>query len=234
MATAAPEDLTRWIARLFREPALLRMGHNQRADDLNLGLGWLYYALGRLVHPRRVVVIGSYRGFVPLLLARACQENVEDGEVVFIDPSLVDDFWKDTDRVREWFGGFGLTNVRHFAMTTQEFVETDAYRALGEIGILFVDGYHTAEQARFDWRSFEGLLAPHGFALFHDSMIRRPSKIYGAEHAYDISVRDLIEELARDPALQTFDVPFGTGVTLVRKLGPESAEPFLEGRQALP
>src|SRR3954469_18532160 len=100
MATADPEDLTRWIARLFREPALLRMGHNQRADDLNLGLGGLYYALARLVHPQRAVVIGSYRGYVPLLLARASQENAEDGEVIFIDPSLVDDFWKDADRVR--------------------------------------------------------------------------------------------------------------------------------------
>ena len=53
------------------------MGHNQRAEDLNLGLGWLYYGLARLIHPKSAVVIGSYRGFVPLLLGRALRDNVE-------------------------------------------------------------------------------------------------------------------------------------------------------------
>ena len=113
------EDPTAWIARLFESPGLLSMGHNQRADDLNLGLGWLYYALGRTVRPRRAVVIGSYRGFVPLVLAKALRDNREPGEVTFIDPSLVDDFWKDPETTRAYFRGFDLENIRHFGMTTQ-------------------------------------------------------------------------------------------------------------------
>lgn len=227
-------NLTEWIDRLFKHPGLLRMGHNQRAEDLNLGLGWLYYGLARLVHPHSAIVIGSYRGFVPLLLGRAIQDNLEPGEVTFIDPSMVDDFWNDPETVRAYFRGFGLENIRHFLMTTQQFVETEAYRRLGEIGLLFIDGYHSEEQARFDYHAFGGLLAPRGIALFHDSMVLRQSEIYGAERAYGIRVKDFIDQLKRDPGLQLFDVPFGTGVTLLRKAGGASSEPLLEGLQARP
>lgn len=222
-------ELTRWIARLYAHPGLLRMGHNQRAEDLNLGLGWLYYALGRIVRPEHAVVIGSYRGFVPLVLARALGDNSERGHVTFIDPSLVDDFWADARAVAEYFRTFGVENLRHFPMTTQAFVESEAYRALGSIGLVFVDGYHSEEQARFDYSAFVSRLAPRGVVLFHDSMQVRRSEIYGAERAYDVRVKTFIDELKRSPELQLFDLPFGTGVTLLRKLGPENEEPLLEG-----
>ena len=42
------QPLDAWIADLFRHPELLRMGHDQRSEDLNLGLGWLYYGLARV------------------------------------------------------------------------------------------------------------------------------------------------------------------------------------------
>jgi predicted O-methyltransferase YrrM len=227
-------DLTDWIARLYERPELLRMGHNQRAADLNLGLGWIYYALARVIRPRRAVVIGSYRGFVPLLLGRGFHDNLEPGEVTLVDPSMVDDFWKDEDSVRDHFRFFGLENVRHFKMTTQEFVQTEDYRRLTEIGLLFIDGYHSEEQARFDYESFEGRLGVYGLTLFHDSMITRNSEIYGSDKAYQIRVKYLIDELAHDPGLQVFDLPFGTGLTLVRKLTSASPEPLLEGLQARP
>src|SRR5207302_8700235 len=72
-----------WIARLFSDRNLLRMGHAQRAEDLNLGLGWLYYGLARVIRPAQVVVVGSFRGFVPLILGKALADNSEGGEVVF-------------------------------------------------------------------------------------------------------------------------------------------------------
>jgi predicted O-methyltransferase YrrM len=207
------------------------MGHNQRREDLNLGLGWLYYALGRLVRPRHAVVIGSFRGFVPLVLARACSDNTETGEVVFIDPSMVDDFWKEPGTVREHFAAHGLDNVTHFRMTTQEFVTTEKYRGLDEVGLLFVDGFHSSDQARFDYRAFETLLAPRAIAMFHDSMIERPSSIYGTDKTYDIEVRRFIDELKQEEGLQVFDLPFGTGLTLVRRVDGAADEPLLEGLQ---
>ena len=207
-----------WIERLFEHPDLVRMGHHQRTEDQNLGLGWLYYAIGRILRPRRAVVIGSWRGFVPLVIAKALADNAEPGEVVFIDPSLADSFWTDADRVRAWFGRFDIGNISHFRMTTQEFVASEHYRSLGAVGLVFVDGLHTREQAKFDYESFAPLLAPRGMAMFHDSMVVRDDKVYGGENAYRMGVRDYVEELKADPALQLFDMPFGsTGLTLLRK-----------------
>src|ERR1043166_8301424 len=98
-----------WISKLFDYHDLTRMGHLQRVEDANLGLGWIYYALARVIRPKQVVVIGSYRGFVPLVLGRALADNLNGGEVVFIDPSFVDDFWKDEQAVREHFARFEVT-----------------------------------------------------------------------------------------------------------------------------
>lgn len=213
-----------WISRLFEQPDLLRMGHSQSAADENLGLGWLYYAFGRVLRSRLAVVIGSWRGFAPLIIGKALQDNIEPGEVIFIDPSFVDDFWTDADRVREYFKSFGVKNIRHFRMTTQEFVTTPDYRALGKIGLLFIDGRHTEEQASFDYDAFEGLLEPRGLVMLHDSMIVRPDKVYGAENAYGMSVKYFVDRLKNDPSLQLLDLPFGsTGMTLLRKLDGESS-----------
>jgi predicted O-methyltransferase YrrM len=227
------DGLGEWIAELYSQPEMLLMGHNQRADDLNLGLGWLYYALGRLLHPARVVVIGSYRGFAPLVLAKALSDNVEDGSVVFIDPSMVDEFWTEPAAVQQHFAALGATNIEHHQMTTQEFVTTETYSTLGEIGLLFVDGYHSAEQARFDYEAFRDRLTPRSFVLFHDSMSERESTIYGSDKKYTLSVRRFIDELKGDASLQVLDVPFGTGLTMVRKTTGHDM-PLTEGMPARP
>jgi predicted O-methyltransferase YrrM len=206
-----------WIAELFAEPQLLRMGHAQRKADLNLGLGWLYYALGRIVRPATAVVIGSFRGFAPLVLARALADNGEGGRLHFIDPSLVDDFWRDPVAVQRYFGSHGVTNVDHHGMTTQQFVASDAYRDLLAPGLVLVDGYHTADQARFDFEAFADKLAPQGIILLHDSVWRQSSPMYGPGREYVRNVVDFVDELKSDAAWQLFDVPFGEGLTLVRR-----------------
>jgi hypothetical protein len=63
-----PEE---FIRRLFSDPEMLRMGHLQQRQDLNLRLGWMYYALGRIIGPSRAVVIGSLRGFAPSVIAKS-------------------------------------------------------------------------------------------------------------------------------------------------------------------
>jgi predicted O-methyltransferase YrrM len=211
------EPLREWIARLLDDKDLRGQGHAQRASDQNLGLGWIYYGLARLIRPRTVVVIGSLRGFAPLVLGRALAENSEGGTVWFVDPSLVDDFWTDPQRVAAHFAHYGLRNIRHVAKTTQEFVTTSAYRDLAEIGILLVDGYHTHEQARIDHEAFAGKLLPDGIVLFHDSTQIVSSGIYGEDRRYDHTVVQYMDELKRDPPLQVLDLPVDSGLTLVRR-----------------
>lgn len=206
-----------WTRQLLADPAMARMGHGQRADDANLGLGWVYYGLARALRPRSVVVIGSWRGFVPLVFARALADNLEGGEVVFIDPSLVDDFWSDAARVGAHFLRFGVANIRHHRATTQEFTESTAYRELGEVGMLFIDGLHTAEQARFDYEAFRDRLAPGALVLFHDTLRVRTSRIYGDDKPYEHRVKDFVEQLRADPALELLSLPVGDGLTLLRR-----------------
>jgi predicted O-methyltransferase YrrM len=213
------ESMKDWIQTLFESPDLLRMGHHQRAEDANLGLGWLYYALGRILRPAKVVVIGSFRGFAPLIFSKALADNSEGGQVWFIDPSLVDDFWKDPPAVQNFFGGFGASNIEHFLMTTQQFVTTERYRSMGDVGIVFVDGYHSEEQARFDYEAFASHLSPQGIVLFHDSVRVRTSRMYGPDHLYEHRVKCFVDTLKNDSALQVFDLPFADGVTLVRSAG---------------
>ncbi|MGR8981644.1 MAG: class I SAM-dependent methyltransferase, partial [Gammaproteobacteria bacterium] len=92
-----------WIKNLFKNSDMLRMGHCQSLDDLNLGMGWLYYSFARLIKPKIIVVIGSLRGYAPIIFAKALQDNNQGGKVLFIDPSLADDFWKNPDKVTKHF-----------------------------------------------------------------------------------------------------------------------------------
>lgn len=216
-----PSDLSAWIDRLFEMEEMAQMGHAQRTTDRNLGLGFLYYGLARVVRRRTAVVIGSYRGFVPLVLARALSDNVEGGEVVFIDPSMVDDFWRDASAVADHFRSFGQTNIRHSPMTTQEFASSTAFANLEDVGIVFVDGYHTAEQSEFDFQTLLPKLAPGGFFLFHDSTRRRISRIYGPDKAYEHTVKLFMDQLKQDAEFQVMDFPFDDGLTVVRRLEGE-------------
>jgi hypothetical protein len=218
-----------YIRNLFADPEMLRMGHAQRLPDLNLGLGWLYYALGRVIRPARAVVVGSYRGFVPSVIARALLDNTEGGEVWFIDPSLADEFWRAPANVTDTFRRLGTPNVRHHLNTTQEFVATEAYAGLSEVGLVMIDGYHSAEQARFDYLAFVDKLSAGAVVLFHDSIERRSSSFYGEDSKYEHTVCLLMERLKKTPGLEVLTLPFASGLTLVRGR-PESLqwinEPF--------
>ena len=206
-----------WIARLFESQDMLKMGHCQRFEDANLGMGWLYYGLVRLIRPKNVVVIGSYRGFTPLIFGKALLDNVEGGTVSFVDPSFVDVFWKNANAVQDHFHHFGVTNIEHHLMTTQQFVESDSYRALEEVGIIFIDGYHSEEQARFDYEAFAHLVSPDGVVLLHDSVRVDEAVIYGPEKVYQRRVKYFVDDLKKDSRLQVFDLPWANGLTFVRR-----------------
>lgn len=205
-----------FIRRLYADPQMLRMGHAQRKQDLNLGLGWIYYALARAMCPTTAVVVGSYRGFVPAVLGKALLDNLEGGEVVFVDPSYVDDFWQDPAQVNGHFASLGTSNVSHYRYSTQEFIATERYKTLSNVGLVMIDGYHTAEQARFDYLAFLGKLSDQAVVLFHDSVRARTSMIYGEDKPYEQTVYLLIERLQNTPGLEVFTLPFGQGISLVR------------------
>jgi len=209
---------TDWLEKVFSHPELMMMGHGQRLEDRNLGLGWLYYALVRLLRPRTAICIGSWRGFVPIILGQGLKDNNEGGKVVFIDPSMVDDHWTDSNRTQAWFAELGQDNIQHYRMTTQEFLISDAFKNLGSVDLLFVDGFHSEEQARFDHEAFEPLLSEGAMILFHDSVRKITSYMYGPEKHYEHTVVDYIDKLKLRDDLQVMDFSCDQGVTLVQRV----------------
>lgn len=198
---------------ILSHPELTKMGHAQSPN--NLGLGWFYYAIARLIEPKVTVVIGSYRGFVPIILGQVSNKTH------FIDPSLVDDFWKQPQQ--EYFKKFGA-NVEHFLGTTQEFVRTDEYKRLTQVDLLFVDGMHTKEQAKFDYEAFERFFDNKSVALFHDSVRIRQSKIYGEPYTH--TVKEYMDDLKKDKSLQVLFLPYGDGITMVCSNYDSNYHPF--------
>lgn len=197
---------------ILQLPKLREAGHGADLSRRDLGLGWLYYALVRMYQPARAVVIGSWRGFVPVVVGHALQEN-GGGELIFIDPSMADAHWKDPDRVRDFFGGFGLAAiVHHYCMTTQDFVRTPIYETLRDVGFLFVDGMHTREQARFDHMAFADKLLPGAPVLFHDSRSRMTSTFYREPYVH--AVHEYIAELRTADTHDVVDFPLAMGVAL--------------------
>ncbi len=152
-----------------------------------------------------------------MVLAKGLMDNAEDGRVTFIDPSMVDDFWSDAEKTKSWFTSFGLDNIDHYRCTTQEFVQTEAYKQLPSLGVIFVDGFHSAEQARFDHEAFMHLLEPNGCVFFHDGVRKKNSEIYGSDRAYVHTVCDYIEELRLSPELQVYDFSLADGVAMVSR-----------------
>lgn len=206
-----------WIERLLAEPQLCGMGHAQRPEAADLGLGWLYHALVRIERPAQVVCIGSWRGFAPLVLGRALLDNGDGGRLLFIDPSLVDDFWRDPSRVQAWFTRFGVPDIEHHGLTTQAFVDSPRFATLGPVGLLFIDGLHTAEQARFDHEAFATKLTPGAPVLFHDGVRHRRSRLYGDDRAYEHGVVDYLRELARQGTHDLLPFEQGSGVVVARR-----------------
>lgn len=203
------------IEAMARDPELWGMGHGQHMESHDLGLGWTYYGLTRTLRPRLVVVIGSWRGFVPLLIGHAIQENGDSGRVLFIDPSYVDDQWKD-GRASPYFASYGVTCIEHRLQTSQQVISDPGFSEL-DVDLLFIDGLHTEEQCRLEFESFFPRLTPGSITLFHDSHSQISSGIYGDDNRYDHTTWRYIEELRNRPDLQVFDLAIDQGITLVQR-----------------
>lgn len=190
------------------------------AGEAAFGLGWLYYALVRLYRPKKLVCIGSGRGFVPIVLAKALRDS-GCGSLDFIDPSLDDDFWKHSEFVSDWFERFGVEKfIRHHLQTTEEFSRTEYFKSLENIDFLFIDGRHFYESVRFDFEVFRSKVLPFGLVLFHDSFSRSVNPRWSGPRKFLLELKD-------DPDFQIFDFPFGAGLTLLGKRHAFSGESYL-------
>lgn len=193
----------------------------------DLGLGWLYYAFVRSLRPATVVSIGSGRGFVPILLAKAMADLHADGPIIFVDPSFDDDFWLDAAAVQRWFAGFEVDKyIRHRLLTTEQFAATDEFARLPPIDFLFVDGGHFYDTVRTDYDLLVPKLAANATVMLHDTVSR------SANPAWSGPRRVLLESVRHDQSWQALDLPFGAGVTILRREPTQSTREYFDGLRA--
>ena len=180
-------------------------------DQADLGFGFIYYALARILKPEQVVVVGSYRGFSVVCTALGLIHN-RKGRLHFVDAAVVDDFWTDPKRVRRHFRSFGVdSRVTLHQMTSKQWLEKErGSRGRPFIDLLLLDGDHSFRGASFDYRRVGRLVKAGGYILLHDSFV-------GGVGKTEWAVADFLSTLGVDlfEAL-TFEV--AQGLTIIKKL----------------
>lgn len=156
------------------------LGHNERARDLNLGFGFIYYGVVRALRPKHILVICSGYGFSVVCLALGIKDN-GTGQLNFVDPScsLTKDgpfktlggrgSWNDAEEVHRHFQRFGVDDViRHHRMTSQELFPDYEQLGLPRIDVAFVDGNHSYESVRYDFTEVLKRSHRNTYVFLHD------------------------------------------------------------------
>ncbi len=208
------------------------LGHNEDAETLNIGFGFLYYGLVRALRPRHLVVIGSGYGFSVVCLALGLRDNGA-GALSFVDPSYSmlkhgplhtvggTSQWDDPRGVREHFRRFGVEHiVTHFKLTSSEFFASYAQRRLPTIDLAFIDGNHSYAAVRSDFLAALRYSRRNSYLLLHDT------NIYVRELVRHAGVRRWLKAVSREKErFEVVDFPFSSGVALVRVLSDGPWEP---------
>ncbi|MBU1326774.1 class I SAM-dependent methyltransferase [Patescibacteria group bacterium] len=153
-------------------------GHNSNTTQYFLGFGLIHYALVRNSRPKRILCVGSRKGFIPAILALACKDNGV-GHVGFVDAGYGPEeptkhwsgvrFWKHMDPAKH-FGKLGVSSyITTHVMTTKEFA-----RRFPDITYqyIYIDGDHSYEGVKLDYELFWPKLDRHGCMVFHDVVAR--------------------------------------------------------------
>jgi hypothetical protein len=201
------------------------LGHNEEPENCNLGFGFIYYGMVRAVRPNHVVVIGSGFGFSVVCLALGLKDNGH-GKLSFVDPSY-DVFkdglfktvggrgkWNEPEKVSNHFRQFNVDGiVSHYKCLSDEFFQNYEGVGLPKIDVAFVDGNHSYENVKGDFLNTLMHSHKNTYIFLHDT------NIYLRELVRHSGVKRWLNTIAREKELfQTIDLPFSSGVAIVRVL----------------
>jgi predicted O-methyltransferase YrrM len=218
------------IQRILKEAKPL--GHYAKSKNGNLGFGFLYYGLVRVLRPRHVLVIGSGYGFSVVCLALGLKDN-NQGRLSFIDPSYSlmkngpfhtvggQSNWDDPQKVRDRFARFGVEDrVTHYKRRSDQFFPDYGRLGLPPIDLAFIDGNHAYKEVRYDFLEVSTRAPKNGYIFLHDT------NIYIREALGHAGVQRFLRELKQAPDFfEIVDFPFSSGVALVRLLQDTAWKP---------
>lgn len=201
----------------------------QRESLHDLGFGWVYLGLARLLQPQKALVIGSGRGFAAACIGLGMKSRPE-AQVTLVDPGYrdwaveggtdkADGFWEnEVQAVQHFQAHLGLSNVKLLRMQSDEAFLRFAAEPV-RFDLILIDGEHSYIQALADLRHAEQCLNTGGIILAHDSCCPQWPGVALALEALTIAC----------PWLETLSLPCYPGLTLIKK-----REPFIHLRTATP
>lgn len=173
----------------FQADEASHQGNTAQAD---LGYGWLHYGLIRQQKPKNLLCVGSRYGFIPAVMAQACKDN-KIGKVDFVDAGYGEDdenhwtgkaYWR-TDAGLNCFKDFGLgSHIKIFVQTTAAFAKK--YKSK-KYDYIYIDGDHSYQGVKFDFKSFWPKLSKGGYLLMHDVSVKGhlPEGEYGVHKLFE-------------------------------------------------
>jgi hypothetical protein len=188
-----PTLTSRYLSKKIIKEYWGYIGHGVEESDSYLGLGLIHYSLIRILKTKKVLCVGSYRGFIPVICALACRDN-KKGVVDFIDagldlstihPTFGDGYWKKTDPVKHFKKVVKTKYLNTHVMTNKDFVRKFPKR---NFGYIYIDGDHTYKGVKTDYQLFWPRLEKGGFMVFHD--------VLGKGDKIQFGVKKLWEELS--------------------------------------
>lgn len=186
------------------------MGQATEEASLNPGFGLLYYQLTRLAKPDTALVIGSYRGFVPVCISLGLADN-RKGICIFIDPGFEDAFWHNEDTVVRLNEKFNLDGrLKHVPMTTNDAYNRDTIPK--SIDLLHIDGDHSYKEVKQDFDLCYPRVIKGGYVFLHDAVAT-------GKGLTSMEVREfLTQEVQNRSDLEKITFPFDQGLAVLRKL----------------
>jgi hypothetical protein len=199
--------------------------------DVNLGFGLLYYALGRLYRPRKMLVIGSRRTFSLVCFALAMKDNDNQGTLYFVDtgfPDEPDGFGgpmnggcggdeDETKPVTELLTAFAIDSiVKRFVMEPGKFFDFYESYGVADIDTAFIDGDHSFEGFRHDFERAAGVVKKGGLLMFHDALVDESNSPLLGRY---FGVSQVVETCLRgNPRFELLTLPVFPGLGIARRV----------------
>ncbi len=182
------------LQRYFYKKIVFHYGADYRWNDqksqnldkknFNFGYGLIHYALIRNQRPKRVLCVGSMYGYIPYMMAKACEDNGK-GQVDFVDAgydmqesdgtgehNYGQGFWRNENAKDHFDYLLDRERVNLYVMTDKEFVQKYDYK----YDYVYLDGDHRYKGAKRAFELFWPRLNEEGFICLHDIHFEAESK----------------------------------------------------------
>jgi hypothetical protein len=194
----------------------------------NLGYGLYHYTLIRNQRPENILCVGSMYGFIPFMMAQACQAN-NYGTVHFVDAGFDIEseqnpdnhffgqgFWKKINPEKHFSYLLDSNYIKTYVMTSQDYHQQDSLK----YDYIYLDGDHTYQGAKRDVINFWPKLNQDGFLCFHD--IHLEGEHWGLKFGY----HKIWKELKDYPYKFELSNHY-SGLGFLQKIGDQSPVDYL-------